>query len=67
MGPNSSGYRSSTSFAAASVEALNGPQDFIPKFQKLFEERRDLVDDGIGGFAIELRNELKLRVHRLLR
>ncbi|HEY2883896.1 MAG TPA: pyridoxal phosphate-dependent aminotransferase [Rhizomicrobium sp.] len=27
----------------ASVEALNGPQDFIPKFQKLFEERRDLV------------------------
>ncbi len=27
----------------ASVEALNGPQDFIPKFQKIFEERRDLV------------------------
>ena len=27
----------------ASVEALNGPQDFIPKFQKAFEERRDLV------------------------
>ena len=27
----------------ASVEALNGPQDFIPKFQRLFEERRDLV------------------------
>jgi aspartate aminotransferase len=27
----------------ASVEALNGPQDFIPGFQKLFEERRDLV------------------------
>jgi len=27
----------------ASVEALNGPQDFIPKFQKTFEERRDLV------------------------
>jgi aspartate aminotransferase len=27
----------------ASVEALNGPQDFIPDFQKLFEERRDLV------------------------
>jgi aspartate aminotransferase len=25
------------------VEALNGPQDFIPKFQKIFEERRDLV------------------------
>jgi len=27
----------------AAVEALNGPQDFIPKFQKLFEARRDLV------------------------
>jgi aspartate aminotransferase len=27
----------------AAVEALNGPQDFIPRFQKLFEERRDLV------------------------
>ncbi|HEX7725913.1 MAG TPA: pyridoxal phosphate-dependent aminotransferase [Rhizomicrobium sp.] len=27
----------------AAVEALNGRQDFIPKFQKVFEERRDLV------------------------
>ena len=27
----------------ASVEALNGTQDFIPKFQRAFEERRDLV------------------------
>jgi aspartate aminotransferase len=27
----------------AAVEALNGPQDFIPGFQKIFEERRDLV------------------------
>jgi aspartate aminotransferase len=27
----------------AAVEALNGPQDFIPKFQKIFEARRDLV------------------------
>jgi aspartate aminotransferase len=27
----------------AAVEALTGPQDFIPKFQKVFEERRDLV------------------------
>ncbi|HEY4078219.1 MAG TPA: pyridoxal phosphate-dependent aminotransferase [Rhizomicrobium sp.] len=27
----------------AAVEALNGTQDFIPKFQKIFEERRDLV------------------------
>ncbi len=27
----------------ASVEALNGTQDFIPQFQALFQERRDLV------------------------
>jgi aspartate aminotransferase len=27
----------------ASVEALDGPQGFIPKFQRAFEERRDLV------------------------
>jgi aspartate aminotransferase len=27
----------------AAVEALNGRQDFIPQFQKVFEERRDLV------------------------
>jgi aspartate aminotransferase len=27
----------------AAVEALNGPQDCIPKFQKAFEARRDLV------------------------
>ena len=27
----------------ASVEALNGPQDFIPARKKVFEERRDLV------------------------
>ena len=27
----------------ASVEALNGPQDFIPERKKVFEERRDLV------------------------
>ncbi|HXA37644.1 MAG TPA: pyridoxal phosphate-dependent aminotransferase [Phenylobacterium sp.] len=27
----------------AAVEALNGPQDFIPANAKLFEERRDLV------------------------
>jgi aspartate aminotransferase len=27
----------------ASVEALNGPQDFIPKRRKIFEARRDLV------------------------
>jgi aspartate aminotransferase len=28
---------------AASVEALNGPQDFIPKHNAIFKERRDLV------------------------
>ena len=27
----------------AAVEALNGTQDFIPKFQKIFQGRRDLV------------------------
>ncbi|WP_315744073.1 MULTISPECIES: pyridoxal phosphate-dependent aminotransferase [unclassified Bradyrhizobium] len=27
----------------AAVEALNGPQDFIPKNNKIFKERRDLV------------------------
>jgi aspartate aminotransferase len=27
----------------ASVEALNGPQDFLPKFRRAFQERRDLV------------------------
>jgi aspartate aminotransferase len=28
---------------AATVEALNGPQDFIPKHNALFKQRRDLV------------------------
>src|SRR3954462_5384394 len=27
----------------AAVEALTGPQDFVPKFRKIFQERRDLV------------------------
>src|SRR5438477_3400863 len=27
----------------AAVEALNGPQDHLPRFKKAFEERRDLV------------------------
>ena len=27
----------------AGVEALNGPQDFIPKHNQVFKERRDLV------------------------
>ena len=32
----------------AAVEALNGPQDFIPKSRKAFEERRDLVVSMLG-------------------
>ena len=27
----------------AAVEALNGPQDFLPRFRQVFEGRRDLV------------------------
>ena len=30
---------------AAAIEALNGPQDFIPKNAQVFKERRDLVVD----------------------
>jgi aspartate aminotransferase len=30
---------------AAAIEALNGPQDFIPEHNRLFKERRDLVVD----------------------
>jgi len=33
---------------AAAIEALTGPQDFIPKHQKLFRERRDLVVDWLN-------------------
>ena len=32
----------------AAVEALNGPQDFIPKHNKIFKERRDLVVSMLG-------------------
>ena len=32
----------------AAEEALNGPQDFIPKSRKAFEERRDLVVSMLG-------------------
>ena len=32
----------------AAVEALNGPQDFIPKSRAAFEERRDLVVSMLG-------------------
>jgi len=32
----------------ASVEALNGPQDFVPVRRKAFEERRDLVVSMLG-------------------
>jgi aspartate aminotransferase len=33
---------------AAAVEALNGPQDFIPRNNKVFQERRDLVVDMLN-------------------
>jgi aspartate aminotransferase len=33
---------------AAAIEALTGPQDFIPKHNKRFEERRDLVVDFLN-------------------
>jgi len=33
---------------AASVEALNGPQDFIAKHNAIFKERRDLVVDMLN-------------------
>src|SRR5438067_8088180 len=33
---------------AAAIEALTGPQDFIPKHNKLFKERRDLVVDWLN-------------------
>jgi aspartate aminotransferase len=33
---------------AAAVEALNGPQDFIPHNNELFKKRRDLVVEGLN-------------------
>jgi aspartate aminotransferase len=33
---------------AAAVEALNGPQDFIPERAAVFKERRDLVVDMLN-------------------
>ncbi|MBV9826620.1 MAG: pyridoxal phosphate-dependent aminotransferase [Alphaproteobacteria bacterium] len=33
---------------AAAIEALNGPQDFIPVHSKRFQERRDLVCDALN-------------------
>jgi len=41
QGQQTSGACSIAQWAA--VEALNGPQDFIPRARKAFEERRDLV------------------------
>jgi len=32
----------------AAIEALTGPQDFIPKHAKLFQQRRDLVVDWLN-------------------
>jgi aspartate aminotransferase len=33
---------------AAAIEALNGPQDFIPRHNAVFKERRDLVVDALN-------------------
>ena len=33
---------------AAAIEALNGPQDFIPRNAAVFKERRDLVVDALN-------------------
>jgi aspartate aminotransferase len=33
---------------AAAIEALTGPQDFIPKHARIFRERRDLVVDWLN-------------------
>src|SRR5262249_30905 len=33
---------------AAAIEALNGPKDFIPKHNRLFMERRDMVVDALN-------------------
>ncbi len=41
QGHQTSGTSSISQWAA--VEALNGPQDHLPRFKKAFEERRDLV------------------------
>ena len=41
QGQQTSGACSIAQWAA--VEALNGTQDFVPKFRKIFQDRRDLV------------------------
>jgi aspartate aminotransferase len=41
QGQQTSGAATISQWAA--VEALNGPQDHLPRFRKAFEERRDLV------------------------
>jgi aspartate aminotransferase len=41
QGQQTSGACSIAQWAA--VEALTGPQDFVPKFRQIFQERRDLV------------------------
>src|SRR5205823_10549458 len=33
---------------AAAIEALNGPQDFIPRNAAVFRQRRDLVVDALN-------------------
>ena len=49
----------------AAVEALNGPQDFIPKRRKAFEERRDLVVSMLGQAQVSEVPEAGGRVLRL--
>jgi aspartate aminotransferase len=46
QGQQTSGAATISQWAA--VEALTGPQDFIPKARKAFEERRDLVVSMLG-------------------
>jgi aspartate aminotransferase len=41
QGQQTSGAATISQWAA--LEALNGPQDHLPRFRKAFEERRDLV------------------------
>src|ERR1700743_33031 len=41
--PRPSGTHAASISQWGGVGGLDGPQDFLPKFQKIFEERRDLV------------------------
>ena len=51
----------------ASVEALNGPQDFIPKNKAIFQERRDLVVSMLNqarGICLPVAGRRVLRLSR---